>query len=117
MMVGDSRIEVCEGPSHAVVRFLDQTLIEEQLIEEVDEQLQSVVQERHGTNLLLDFAQVRLLGSAVLPVLIRLRKTIKTQNGQLKLCNMTAEVREVFAITRLDTIFDIQVGEVSKQTS
>ena len=57
--------------------------------------------------LLLNFADVTFMSSAALNKLIVLEKRVKKQGGRLKLCNLRRELREIFDITRLSTIFEI----------
>jgi anti-sigma B factor antagonist len=40
--------------------------------------------------------------------LIILDKKVNAKTGQLKLCNLMPEIREVFVITRLNQLFDIE---------
>ena len=67
----------------------------------------SVVEQAEKINLVLDFCNVRFLSSAVLGLLIRVSKKTYEQGGQLKLCNISPNIYEVFKITRLTKIFDI----------
>jgi anti-sigma B factor antagonist len=43
--------------------------------------------------------------------LITLDKKAKARGGSLKLCNIRPEIYEVFAITRLNRLFDIRDDE------
>ena len=58
-------------------------------------------------NLILDFTNVKFLSSAVLGLLIRVSKKIYEQDGQLRLCDISPRIYEIFKITRLTKIFDI----------
>ncbi len=55
-------------------------------------------------SLLLDMSEVEYISSAGLRVLILAARTIKNEFG---LCNLTSMVREVFAMTKLDSAFFI----------
>ena len=62
--------------------------------------------------LLLNFLNVEFLdGGAEISKLISLSRKLKAQGGTLKLSNMTPVVYQIFAITRLDRIFDINEDE------
>src|SRR5262249_52807724 len=51
---------------------------------------------------------VQRLGSRVLSKLISARLKIEAQGGQLILCGLTPQLREIFAVTRLDSMFRFQ---------
>ena len=56
---------------------------------------------------MLDLSQVQYLSSAVLGKLINLKKTVTTMKGKLKIENLHPDLFEIFRITRLDQVFDI----------
>jgi anti-anti-sigma factor len=60
-----------------------------------------------GAHLLLDFTNVEHVNSAELGALIGLNKQMTQSGGRLTLFNLTAEVYEVFTVTRLHTLFAI----------
>lgn len=60
-----------------------------------------------GLNLLLDFESVDYLSSAVLTELLRVKQAVERGHGRLRLCAVSATIREIFEITRLDTVFSI----------
>ena len=62
-------------------------------------------------NLLLNFSSVEFLSSAALGKLITLDKKVKANGGRLKLSNIRPEIYEVFAITKLNKLFDIKDDE------
>lgn len=60
--------------------------------------------ESHGRGIVIDFAQVRFVTSAVLRALILLRREVLSQNGRIALCGLRDEhVLRVFTTTRLVT--------------
>jgi anti-sigma B factor antagonist len=61
-----------------------------------------------GTNLVMDFKDVTYLASAGLRVLIAAQKKLNAADGKLTLCNVGEEISEVFEVTGLDDVFDIQ---------
>ena len=60
---------------------------------------------------LLNFSNVEFLSSAALGKLITLDKKVKANGGRLKLSNIRPEIYEVFAITKLNKLFDIKDEE------
>ena len=58
--------------------------------------------------LVLDFAGVTYLSSAGLRVLIGANKKLKAKGGSLLILHVGESIQEVFEITGLDDVFDIQ---------
>jgi anti-sigma B factor antagonist len=60
-----------------------------------------------GRHLLLDFTNVKYLNSMELGTLVTLHKQVEATGGRLTLFNLSAQVFELFAVTRLDTVLGI----------
>ena len=105
------RVEVSEVGEVTVVRFVDRKILDTASIQELGEELFSLV-EKDGKNcLLLDFTPVEFLSSAALNKLILLDRSVKKNGGRMKLCSLRPEIQEVFLITRLNQMFDIREDE------
>ncbi len=94
-----------------VVRFVDRKILDAANIQELGEELFSLVEKDDRKKLLLNFASVEFLSSAALNKLIILDKKVKAAGGVLKLSNLRAEIHEVFVITRLNQLFKIHDDE------
>ena len=90
-----------------IVTFVDEKILEEMDIQALQASVMSVVEEAERINLILDFSNVQFLSSAVLGLLMRISKKVYEQEGQLRLCNISPRIYEIFKITRLNQIFDI----------
>jgi anti-sigma B factor antagonist len=91
-----------------VVKFTDEKILEEKDIKALQDSILPIIESASGQiNLVLDFGNVRFLSSAVLGLLIRISKRIYECEGQLKLCNISPKIYEIFKITRLTKTFDI----------
>jgi anti-anti-sigma factor len=55
------------------------------------------------SRIVLDFQQVKYLGSAGFRPLLSLYRRLREQGGSMMLCNLSPEVEEVFRVTRLIT--------------
>jgi anti-sigma B factor antagonist len=73
-------------------------------------ELEGLTDEPRGCHLLLDFSKVEYIYSGDLGVLINLQKRLTRFGGRLTLCNLNAEVYEVFTVTRLQTLLTILQG-------
>jgi anti-sigma B factor antagonist len=96
-----------------VVSLTDARIIEEDVIQEVGEQLYSLVDDQGHSRLLLNFSNVMYLSSAALGKLIQLKKKVGNVKGTMKLCCINPDLLEVFKITRLDQVFPIFKDEQS----
>ena len=102
------RIAVEYAQNATIVTFTDEKILEEQDIGALQDSIMSVIESAPGgMNLILDFSKVRFLSSAVLGLLIRISKRVYQRDGQLRLCNISPKIYEIFKITRLTKIFDI----------
>ncbi len=70
------------------------------------------VQKHPGLNLLLNFENVDYLSSAVLTELLRINECVRRTRGRLRLCAVSPTIREIFEITRLDTVFAVHGEEL-----
>ena len=102
-----SRISVEYAENATIVTFTDEKILEEKDIQTLHKSLMSVIEQGGRINLILDFCDVRFLSSSVLGLLIRVSKKIYEQAGQLRLCNISPKIYEIFKITRLTKTFDI----------
>lgn len=104
-------LEVSEVGDVTVVRFVDRKILDEANIQELGSELFALVEDEHRAKLLLNFSAVEFLSSAALGKLITLDKKVKAHSGKLKLTNIRPEIYEVFAITKLNKLFDIKDDE------
>ncbi len=99
------RLETIDGVT--VVSFVDSKIVTEENIQEVGDQLYSLVEDEGHRSLLLNFGNVQYLSSAALGKLINMKKKVGSSGGKMKLCCIHPELRVVFKITRLDQVFEI----------
>ncbi len=110
-MSDKKRITVVNIGDLATVRFNDTKIVDSANIEEMGEELSSLVESDKITQILLIFDGVEFLSSAALNKLILIERKVKEAGGNLRLCALREEIKEVFTITRLDRIFDIRDSE------
>ena len=110
-MAAHRRLEVSEVGDVTVVRFVDRKILDEASIPELGSELFQLVEQEQRGKLVLNFSKVDFLSSAALGKLITLDKKVKARSGKLKLSNIRPEIYEVFAITKLNKLFDIKDDE------
>lgn len=57
-------------------------------------------------NIIIDLGQVKFMNSSGLGMLISALTTVKKENGNLKLANITDKIESLLMITKLITIFE-----------
>lgn len=105
------RLEVTDVGEVTVVRFRDRKIVEDINIQELGTEMFKLIEAEHRNKLVLNFSTVDFLSSAALGKLITLDKKMKAHGGVLKLSNIRPEIYEVFAITKLNRLFDIKDDE------
>lgn len=63
--------------------------------------------ERGERRFLVDFGETGYIDSSGLGVLVSLSKKIRELNGELRLTNLNEDLRTLFELTKLDTLFQI----------
>lgn len=110
-MPSHQRIDVSKVGDVTVVRFNDRKILDEAGILQFGAELFSLVEQDNRKSLLLNFDGVEFLSSAALGKLITLDRKVKTHKGRLKLCKIRPEILDVFAVTKLNKVFDIRDEE------
>lgn len=90
-----------------VIRFADAILDQEDR-SVIEDEVFSLVEGTDQKKLRLDLTDVTFVSSAALGALIALHRKLRGVGGQLSLCNLNPEMREVIRATRLDSVLDIQ---------
>ena len=66
---------------------------------------------------LIDFANTGYIDSSGLGVLVSLSKKIREQGGELRLANLNEDLKTLFELTKLDTLFHIASNREEALTS
>jgi len=97
-----------------LVTFVQSRILDEASIREVGKAFEGLtLQAAADRKLLLSFRGVEFMSSAMIGKVVQLHKKCKADNIKLKLCDITPQVLEVFTITRLDKLLDIQKDEAT----
>lgn len=88
-----------------LVTFTDSSILDGAVIEQIGRELYRLTDEQHKRKLVLNFANVHLLSSHALGVLVTLHKKSKEIDGEMVFCGMKPELKKVFSITSLDKVF------------
>ena len=111
MSLKDSRLIISEDDQITKVRFVDRNILEEANIQQIGDEIGALIDASNNPRLLIDFENVEHLSSAALGTLITINNKVRSKDGQLRLCNIDAQIFEVFVITKLDKLFQIHQDE------
>jgi anti-sigma B factor antagonist len=89
------------------VTFEDEQILEEAQIRELQKSLEPVIEKNKDNQLVLNFANVRFMTSAMLGLLVRIHKRVSERGGELELRNLDKNLHKLFEITQLTKIFNI----------
>jgi len=107
-MADYQQITIEESNGVTIVGFRTHKILDELHVKRFGEELLSLIESEKREALLLNFENVEFLSSAALGHLIKLDKRAKSNNAKLVLANIKETIYEVFSITRLDKVFNIQ---------
>lgn len=87
---------------HLKGRLMDQQQAD-QLMETLDKHLQA----HEGVNVILDMGELLYMNSTGLNIMISVLTRTRKAGGQVLLADMSHGVRQLFIVTKLDTVFPI----------
>jgi anti-anti-sigma factor len=99
------------------IRIQDERLVEPEQLKRLFEDLHALLGKSDEQQVILDFANVKFMASAMLGKLVALQKKCEEYRAKLKLCNVAPDILEVFKITKLNKVFDIQSDEATARKS
>ncbi|OVE80530.1 hypothetical protein BVY03_06115 [bacterium K02(2017)] len=76
--------------------------VQNHLKDRIDETIHAGVKD-----LIFDFSEITFIDSSCLGILVSATKNLRESKGDIKLSNLSEDVRSIFQITRLDRIFEI----------
>ena len=102
-----SPLEVEYGINVTFATFTAERIVEEQQIQDLQKAFAHVVQKNQSNKLILNFANVEFMTSALLGLLVRIHKNVRELGGRMQLSNLDANLMRIFEITQLTKVFDI----------
>ena len=108
-----SLLEFEEKGDTQYVWFTDAKILDEAKTQEIGRGLMDFVERAAsvGKKIAVDFRGVQFMSSAMIGKLILLNKAVKTSQTDLRLCNVSPNVMQVFRIMRLDKVFRFDIAD------
>lgn len=108
MTQAESRLRVRKQDDVTIIEFVDRNILDEANIQQIGAEIGSLIDSGEADRLVISFSNVDHLSSAALGTLITIHNKLKEQGGKLRLTNIDPQIYEVFAITKLNKLFDIR---------
>ena len=89
------------------VELLTPVLIDEPLIQELETVVIKAIGTQPVPKVIVDFSNVNYVSSAVFGKLIAIHRRLKGSGQRLRLAGMSTLIRQMFAVTRMDSLFDV----------
>lgn len=99
------------------VVFDDPRILDETKLEELGRELIETLNKTSEERVILDFRNVKFMSSSMLGKLVQVHKKAAEFKVKMKLCSIDTEIRQVFKITKLDKLFDIEADEASARAA
>jgi len=93
------------------IRLSDERLVEPEHLKRLFEDLNTLLGKSDEQQVILDFSPVKFMASSMLGKLVQLEKKCQEFKVKLKLCGVSPDILQVFKITKLNKVFDIQPDE------
>ncbi len=95
-------IEVQRRAAAVVVRFTENSLVGLALAEMLRLELTRLISDIGGSRLIVDFSDVKSISSSIIGELLRARQRLRSQGGQIILCNVPLPIQEIYRTLNLD---------------
>ena len=99
-------IDISERDGTFVVAVREPRVLEDQL-EAMRRDVLELVEKTNKPRILFDFSGVEMICSTIIGLLIEMHRIVGAKQGEVLLANLNTNVKEVLAITRVDTLLEI----------
>jgi anti-sigma B factor antagonist len=99
------------------VQIQDERLVDPAQLTRMFDDLTAALSKSTEDRVIVDFTAVGFMASSALGKLIQLNKKAAEYKAKLKLCGINSQIYEVFKITKLHKVFDIEADEAAARKS
>jgi anti-anti-sigma factor len=104
-------LDVREGDGHTTAIITGCTQLIDGTAEQLGKQLAALIDGPTPKDLVVDLAGVDFVSSAALAQFLGLHRSLKAAGRHLRLQNLHPDVREVFAVTKIDHVIEVHSTE------
>jgi len=98
-------VEITSRGNAATVAFKAPSVSDVEAIDSACKQIKEFIAKNHPRKIVFDFERVKFFSSQVLGLLLDIRATLETYNGEVAISAINPQLHRVFKITSLDKIF------------
>lgn len=102
-----TRLTVEQDDQITIVHFRDRNILDEANIQQIGDEISRLIEDSLRPRLVICFKNVEHLSSAALGTLITISNRVRQKDGQLRLAEIDPQIYEVFVITKLNKLFQI----------
>ena len=106
-MPAEAKLLIQKVGDVTVVDFEDARILDTFQVEELGKQLYHLVDAQNRKKLILDFSKVQFLSSSALGILLDLHRRAKAIKGEVVLCGLRPEIKQIFDIMKLNKLFKL----------
>jgi anti-sigma B factor antagonist len=99
------------------VEFSEKHIIDEVVIRIIGNELTKLVDETPRPRIIVSFRGVEHLSSAALGTLLTVMNRVKAKDGQLRLCDISTPILQIFEITKLNRVLRIEKDVAAAKAS
>jgi anti-sigma B factor antagonist len=112
-----SHINVLREADCVRIEFTEKHIIDEVAIRLIGNEMTKLVDELQKPRIIVSFRGVEHLSSAALGTLLTVLNRVKARDGQLRLCDINANILQIFEITKLNKVLRIEKDVASAKAS
>ncbi len=99
------------------IRIQDDRLVDPAQLTRLFDDINAALGKSDEDRVIVDFSPVQFMASSALGKLVQLNKKATEFKAKLKLCGINPQIFEVFKITKLHKVFDIEADEAAARKS
>ena len=103
-----SHLRIVAEQDFTRVEFAEKHVIDEIVIRQIGQELTKLVDAAPRPRLVVSFRGVEHLSSAALGTLLTVMNRIRAKDGQLRLCDISPQILQIFEITKLNKVLRIE---------
>jgi len=109
--VGNATYEVEEAGAVRLLRLALPDTLDTMEFDQLNEVLLGLIQGSAQFRWVMNLSRVSYMGSSMLGMLVNVRQKVKSERGQLVLCEMSPRLLQIFKACCLERLFNIQKTE------
>ncbi|MFP4029068.1 MAG: anti-sigma factor antagonist [Candidatus Brocadiia bacterium] len=103
----DALLHITRQNDVMIVNFSTSRILDHSNVQQLGDEIDALVENHNIQKIVVNFEKIHYMSSAVMGKLVSLYKTLDAAGGELRLCNISDSIYEIFEIMRFDELFDI----------